>query len=227
MKKNEKAAIKKQFTKEIVILLSSFAVIIAIAAGVYYFTQKEKVDSAADSSAVTPLNLVRDFNHKKGPENAKVKIVEFYDPECEACAAFAPFIKEIVARFPDDIQLTVRYALYHGNSTLAAKASDAAAIQGKFWEFQDLLFVRQNEWSHQQGPATSYFLKYAQELGMDTAKFETDMNDLKRMETISIDLEDGTRVGVNGTPTIFVNGKKLEQLNPNAFRDLVESEIKK
>lgn len=224
MKKNKKIEIKNQLNKEIKIMLASFVGIAIIAATFFWLGQKT---NDAPSESAPPSNLTREFNHKTGPDNAKVKIVEFYDPECEACSAFFPYVKEIVKRYEKDVQLTVRYALYHGNSVLAAKASDAAAIQGKFWDFQELLFLNQHEWSHKREPATSFFVKYAQDLDLDISKFKSDMEDLRRMETINIDIEDGKKLGVNGTPTIFVNGKKLHNISPGSFQELVESELKK
>ncbi|MDO9182479.1 MAG: thioredoxin domain-containing protein [Bacteriovorax sp.] len=225
MKKNEKKLVQTKVNKELKTILGSFIAIVVVAIGVYFFTQsKPAVDKLPSPSHE---NLVRNYSHKKGPGSAKVKIVEFYDPECEACAAFFPYIKEIVSRYEDKIQLTVRYALYHGNSTLAAKASDAAGIQGKFWEFQELLFLNQRTWSHSQGPATESFIKYAKDLDLNIPKFKADMDDLGRMETIAMDLEDGKRLGVNGTPTIFINGKKLENINPNLFKEKIEEEILK
>lgn len=210
---------------EIKIMLASLLVVALIS--VTLFGLNSRRESENIDSTPTPENLTRDFNHKMGPDNAKVKIVEFYDPECEACSGFFPYVKEIVKRYDKDIQLITRYALYHGNSVLAAKASDAAALQGKFWDFQELLFLNQHEWSHKQLPAISYFIKYAQDLNLDVTKFKTDIEDSKRMDTISIDIEDSKKLGVNGTPTIFVNGKMLENISPSSFQELVESELKK
>ncbi len=224
MNKNKKNEIKNQLTKEIKIMLASFVGIIIIAASIFWLSQKNS--DSVDTSSI-PENLTRDFNHKTGPDNAKVKIVEFYDPECEACAAFFPYVKEIVKRYEKDVQLTVRYALYHGNSVLAAKASDAAALQGKFWDFQELLFLNQHEWSHKNESAIPYFIKYAQDLNLDISKFKSDMEDLKRMDTINLDIQDGKTLGVNGTPTIFVNGIKLQNISPTSFQELVETELKK
>jgi protein-disulfide isomerase len=212
--------------KELKIILASLFGVLVIAVGIYFLTNK-KIDTNSESSPPELQNLVRDFNHKKGPDNAKVKIVEFYDPECESCSAFFPYVKEVLARYPNDVQLIVRYALYHGNSTLAAKASDAAGLQGKFWEFQELLFLNQGEWSHSQMPATKFMMKYAEDLSLDIKKFNADMTDLKRMETIAIDLEDGPKLGVKGTPTIFVNGKKLERIHPTDFQEMVAGEVGK
>lgn len=130
--------------KEVKILIVSSLVIIGCFLALLWKNQNKPETTVAKG----PQDLVRDFNHKIGPEDAKVKIVEFYDPECEACAAFYPYVKEALKRYEGKIQLTVRYALYHSSSREAAKATEAAARQGKFWEYQDILFVRQEQWSH-------------------------------------------------------------------------------
>lgn len=217
----------RKMSKELKILTGSFLALTIVALGIFAYSKKSSSDLVAVEANQVNESLVRSFNHKTGPDNAKVKIVEFYDPECEACSAFFPFIKDIVAKYKDDIQLTVRYALYHGNSTLAAKATEAAALQNKFWEYQEILFTKQDEWSHKHGPATEYFVKYATELGLDLAKFQIDLNDQKTMENIAIDIGDGQKLGVNGTPTLFINGQKLEDLNPAAFKEMVETELRK
>lgn len=224
MKKKQKTELKNQLNKEIKIVFLSFLAIIIAGAAIYFINSNKAQENKAP--AFLSSNLTREFNHKKGPDNAKIKIVEFYDPECEACAGFFPYMKEILSRYEGKVQLTVRYALFHGNSQLAAKASDAAALQGKFWDYQELLFLNQHEWGHKQEPSTSYFLKYAEDLSLDIAKFTSDLNDLRRMETINIDLEDGKKLGVNGTPTIFINGRMLEKINPTYFNERIEEELK-
>jgi protein-disulfide isomerase len=222
MKRQQKNKIKKQLNKEIKILLLSLFALALIGGAFYLWSNNRSSDTHPPLSTI----LTREFNYKKGPETAKVKMVEFYDPECEACAAFFPYVKEIMSRYEKDVQLTVRFALYHNNSVLAAKATEAAGLQGKFWEFQELLFLNQPEWSHKTEPASQYFVKYAQDLNLDTKRFSSDMHDMKRMETINMDLEDGKNLGVNGTPTIFINGKKLLELNPRALQEAIEKELK-
>lgn len=224
MKKNKKVEIKNRLNKEIKIMIASLIGLSLIAIAFFWFTQ---INTPVPPESVVPENLTREFNHKIGPDSAKVKIVEFYDPECEACSAFYPYVKETIKRYEKDVQLTVRYALYHGNSLLAAKASDAAALQGKFWNFQELLFLNQHEWSHKNESSISFFVKYAQDLELDISKFKADIEDPSRIESINIDIEDGKKLGVNGTPTIFVNGKKLLNISPSSFQELVELELKK
>jgi protein-disulfide isomerase len=227
MNKNERNLVKKQFNKEVKILLFSISALAAVVLGIYYFTPKKEVPPPLVVTQNMTTPLFREFNHKSGPDDAKVKIIEFYDPECEACAAFFPFVRQMKSRLKDKVQLIARYALYHGNSKLAAQASDAAGLQGKFWEYQELLFLNQKKWSHSQTPATVRFLEYAQDLNLDLNKFKEDMmNNAERMKTISLDLEDGVKLGVNGTPTFFVNGRMLGQLHPDKLNEMIENELK-
>ncbi len=218
----KKQEINKALSKEMKTIIISVVAILIGVIGITYFTQKK-----SEVAVTEPTNLIREFNHRTGPDNAKVKIVEFYDPECEACSAFFPYVKDILAQYKNDIQLITRYALYHGNSTTAAKASEAAARQNKFWEYQEALFVNQHEWSHRQDVPMAAFEQYAKNLGLDMDKFRLDMNDMSIMTNISIDISDGKTLGVNGTPTIFINGKKLEKLHPTNFKEMVELELKK
>ena len=212
-------------TKELKILIASIAIIAVCAGALLWKTQKKEETSTATTPQIE--NLIRDFNHKSGPDSAKVKIVEFYDPECEACAAFYPYVKEVLDLHKDQVQLIGRYALYHGNSLPAAKALETAAKQGKFWEYQHTLFTRQEQWSHKQTVPMDLFVEYALNLGMDTEKFKKDFDDPTAGSLIAIDIADGQRIGVNGTPTFFINGVKLERLHPDAFKEKIMEELKK
>lgn len=170
--------------------------------------------------------LVPSYSPRTGTDMAKVQIVEFLDPECEACAAFFPVMKELLRRHPQDLQLVVRYMLFHGNSREAALATEAAGRQGKYFEMQEILFTR-SEWTHQQSPQTEKFLGYARELGLDIEKFQSDMRDPAIAANVDRDFQEGPSFGVTGTPTIFVNGRMLEELSPAALQRLVQEELAK
>jgi len=214
----------QKLSKEIKIIIISSVVLFLIAISFLFISKVQNKDAGAHQ----PINnLTREFNHRSGPDYAKVKIVEFYDPECEACAGFYPYIKEAMKKYEGKIQLIVRYALYHGNSKLAAIATEAAGEQNKFWEYQELLFLNQHEWSHKQFPATEYFLKYAMYLKLDETKFKKDYEKEINFKNIKLDLEDGAKIGVNGTPTIFINETKLETINPSLFFQKIEEELQK
>lgn len=222
---SKKQEINKLLKKEIKIVLASFFAIVAVGIVLVFMNQNSTAQTPVVAMQSDDSPLIRSYSHRMGPDSAKVKLVEFYDPECEACAAFFPHVKAILNKYPNDVQLILRYALFHSNSELAAKASEAAAIQGKFWEFYELLFTKQNEWSHNHFPATLHFTKYASELKMDVEKFRRDMNDLNRMAVINTDREDGKTLGVSATPTFFVNGKTLTNFSPEGLKEAIEYEL--
>ena len=175
---------------------------------------------------VAKEKLVKDYSPKIGPENAKVIIVEFLDPECESCAAFYPKVKGIVDEYKTQVQFVVRYMLFHGNSKLAAQANEAAAKQGKYWEMQGQLFYRANEWTHQSSPQELVFAKFANDIGLDVKRFKNDMKDASVIANIENDFKEGPSLGVTGTPTLFVNGRMLTELSYVSLKALIEEELK-
>lgn len=172
------------------------------------------------------FQLIRNFNNSRGPELAKVTIVEFFDPECEGCRAFYPHLKSVLKEFEGSIRFVTRYMLYHSSSQIAALATEAARKQGKFWEYHELLFELQPEWSHKQVPQKDFFINYASKLGLDIKKFKKDMSDISVVNQLNLDIEDGNALGVRGTPTIFVNGQMLNNLDPNQLKMMIEEKLR-
>lgn len=117
--------------------------------------------------------------------------------------------------------------LYHGNSQQAAEALEAARIQGKFWEMQDILFTRQEEWSHKKESVMPIFEKYAQELKLDIKNFQSDLIKSEVKAYIAQDVAEGNAVGVRGTPSFYVNNKPLAALSDSGLRDAIVEELKK
>lgn len=204
-------------------LILSVAAIVGL-----FFLATSFIDTKKKESftRVAKEKLVKDYSPKLGPENAKVTVVEFLDPECESCAAFYPKIKGVVDEYKTQVQFVVRYMLFHGNSKLAAQANEAAGKQGKYWEMQGQLFYRANEWTHQNSPQTEMFAKFAADIGLDVEKFKKDLNDPVAIANIENDFKEGPSVGVTGTPTLFVNGRMLDQLSYDSLKALIEEELK-
>ena len=114
---------------------------------------------------------------------------------------------------------------YNKNAEAAARAAEAAGKQGKFWEMHDLLFDLQDEWSQEKN-AKDKFLEYAQSLDLDLDQFEADIDSKEVKDKVTQDYQSGLRLGVNSTPTFFLNGLKLQ--NPETyeeFKNLIESSI--
>ena len=114
---------------------------------------------------------------------------------------------------------------FHSNSVLAASATEAAGEQGKYWEMQELLFSRQPEWGEKKEPQKALMVKYAQELGLDSERFTASLSNMMYLQKFERDNQDGTSLGVTGTPTFFINGKKLETLSYEDMKIQIDSHL--
>ncbi len=149
-----------------------------------------------------------------GPSNAKVTLVEFSDFECPYCSRAASVAGQVKQQYGDRVRFVFRqFPLdFHQNAQVAAEASLAANAQGKFWEFHDKLF------ENQQSLGRSSLESYAKELGLDVAKFKAAMDAPETARRVKADLELGKEVAVQGTPTLFINGKRIG--NPTDFGEV-------
>ncbi len=199
--------------KPIVILGSIAAVVIAATIGILTLANNA---TRSSTPVVAGNTLVRTDSPSVGDENSKVTLVEFLDPECEACASIHPLVKELKAKYETKMRFVVRYMPLHSNSVLAASAMEAAGEQGKYWEYMDIVYRAQSEWAPpHDGSAPKIqpraaFIQYAGYLNLDKALFEKSMDDPKKAAKVARDREDGVAAGVKGTPTFFLNGAILE-----------------
>lgn len=156
-----------------------------------------------------------------GPENARVTIIEYSDLQCPACAAYAPVVKQILEKYPDDVRFVYRHFplnQIHPNAYEAALAVEAAGKQGKFWEMHDLLFANQSAWARVGAPLES-FLAYAGQLELDVAQFEADYRSDAVKDKVAADQASGYAAGISATPTFFLNGAPLS--NPRGLEGFV------
>lgn len=221
-------------------ILSVIAILVIAGAifGSYYYrssvqSERKPTNTAAPNAAAG--QLVRPDSPSLGPADAAVTIVEFYDPECESCAAFAPAVKKIMKDYDGKVRLVARYMPLHPNSITAANFTEAAGEQGKYWQAQDLLFQKQPEWGTKHGAPPSaqaqninaMFDKYARELGLDLEKANQAIKENRFAAKIERDKKDGQSLGVRRTPTFFVNGRELARFSEMDLRQLVDEELKK
>jgi protein-disulfide isomerase len=159
-----------------------------------------------------------------------VTLLEYSDFQCPACAAYEPFINNLHQDFPDTLKIVYRYfplETIHKNALVSAKAAEAAQRQGKFWEMHDQLFQHQNDWAQTENPTDS-FQTYAQTIGLNIDQFNADIASASVLDTVKSDEKMGTQANIPGTPSFFLNGKKLE--NPQSyeeFKKVVEDAINK
>lgn len=170
------------------------------------------------------LNVSAEDDPSFGPAAAPVTIVMFSDFQCPACARTHPELKRVIAEYKDKVRFVVRdFPLEnaHPNAFEAALAANAAHRQGKFVEYIEILY------RNQEALDGASLRKYAEELKLDLAKFESAIADPAAAAEVRKDQADGRSYGVAGTPTIFVNGVKVHRLSAPAFRDAIERALKK
>ncbi len=187
-------------------------------------TEKKAV-TTADSVAL--LTIAPD-DYIKGNPDASVTLVEYLDFECEACGAYFPVVQELAKAYPNDLKIVTRYFPLpsHRNSMTAALAAEAAGRQGKYWEMHDLLFTEQKNWGEKPTPTPIVFEKYAEQLGLNMEQFKKDVASPEVKARVQRDFDAGEQLGNTGTPTFYLNGKKIQ--NPNgleAFKALIDAEL--
>jgi protein-disulfide isomerase len=164
---------------------------------------------------MSPEQLQRVPGISKGQPNAPVVVMEFADFQCPGCGDFARFSEPLIQDYIANG--TVRFVWYdfplvqiHQNAMLAARAGRCANEQNQFWPMHDHMFGQQGQWSSSTD-AAKLFEGYAQEAGLDRAAFATCLRSDKYQKEVSESYQLGNTLGVSGTPSLFVNGKKVQQ----------------
>ena len=164
---------------------------------------------------------VGDRDHRQGPANAAVTLVEYGDYQCPYCAEAYPIVKQIQQALGDQLQFVFRnfpLTTVHPDAAQAAEAAESAGAQGKFWEMHDLLF------SHQHDLEDEDLERYAVQLELDLDRFRADLASPDVQRRIDADRQKGHRVGVQGTPTIFINGRLFHE-NPQSLIAYLREEL--
>jgi protein-disulfide isomerase len=214
-------------TQKRVLFWFLFIVVIGLIVWVAWgvFAAKNSATATANTPVVKLMTPVTSSDHTLGTSTAPVTLVEYADFECPACQAYAPIITQLLKDEGSKVYFVYRYfpLPQHPNAVPAAKAAEAAGLQGQFWAMHDMLFADNAQWENLSDP-TSVFVGYAKTLGLNTTKFTTDMASPTVAATINADLAQANANGLTYTPTLFVNGVRID--NPQiyaAFKALVDS----
>ena len=200
-------------------------ILIGIFAGtsLYYKNrQAEKYGFMAQNNASV---FVAEHSPALGSDDAKVYLVEFMDPACETCAAFSPFIKQMLEAYAGKLKLVIRYTPFHDGADYFVKILEAARKQGKYWETLDVMLKSQPYWASHHNPQPQKIWQFLQNTGLDLEKIKKDMNDPAIEKIIARDLADAKTLNVRKTPGFFVNGKPLEPFGREQLYQLIRSEI--
>ncbi len=178
-------------------------------------------------------------NHVKGSESSGVTLTEYGDFQCSACFDYEPIVSAVYEKYKDQITFQFRHfpiVSRHPNAFSAARAAEAAAKQGKFWEMHDILFQHAYQqtsagpvpidWAKSSNP-TTFYESYAKELGLNVEQFKTDFASTEANDFINADIAAARYVPVDGTPTFLINGKKIT--TPTSFEEfskLIDEAIK-
>ncbi|MEU0042981.1 DsbA family protein [Streptomyces werraensis] len=172
---------------------------------------------------------VRESSHRlTEPKKSELTIVEFLDFECEACGAMYPIVEQLRAEYGDRVTFVARYFPMpgHRNGELAARTAEAAARQGKFEEMYSKLFTTQKEWGESQEWKEDVFRGYAKQLGLNMQRFDADLADPEVAGRVQDDQRDGVGLGVQGTPTFFVDGTQISTPGSyEAFKALIDDRL--
>ena len=177
----------------------------AIGAGAWYLSRSRQPGTvAAGLPGAQPA-------HSEGGANAPAVLEEFGDYQCPPCGAMFPEVERIRQDYGDRVRFVFRqYPLMnvHPHALLAAHAAEAAGLQNKFWEMHHELFAGQDTWSRSHDP-TPLFEDYARRAGLDVDRYRRDLGSPETDARVVADRERGKSVGVESTPTFYLNGRKL------------------
>lgn len=155
----------------------------------------------------------------KGPEKAKVTLAVFDDYQCPYCSRLEPRLDDLIKKYPDQVKLVIKHFPLpsHRFAHRAAMAALAAGNQGKFWEFHAALFQNYKALNEQK------IREIAESLNLDQERFTQDLNSPENRELILQDMKEGKEIDVRGTPTIFMNGKKVDNRNFRKLPEMIEA----
>ena len=208
------------------LILASITILLAIFLGATVWYKKSEANKHAQAVMEKQDQLIRPYSMSIGPQDAKVTLVEFLDPECESCRAFFPFVKQLLETYKNDLRLVIRYAPFHPNAKQAIKIMEAARKQNKYWETMAVLFYYQPSWGDHHNPQPELMWQFLPEAGVDVEKIRANFNDPEFDKIIDQDVEDLKALGVKATPTFFINGKPLEKFGYDHLEEAIKNELK-
>ena len=167
-------------------------------------------------------NITTDDAPTKGNKDAPVTIAIFSDFQCPYCGKIAPLLEQVLKKNDQTVKIVFKNLPLpnHEEAQPAALAALAAGQQGKFWEYHDKLFAEEKV-------ETTDFERIAKELGLDIDMFKKDMASAQLQNQLRADMLEAQQLGVTGTPTVFINGRKLEQRSLEGFQNLIDSEVER
>ncbi len=211
--------------KSLVALVAGVAVLGAFAAGAYFYDANETKKLRALAQG-TDTVLVRPHSPTQGSKDAKVVLVEFFDPACETCREFHPYVKDIVRESRGKVRLVMRYAAFHQGSDEAVKILEATRKQGLYWPSLEAALKEQPVWASHSQPQPQLIWEMLFGSGVNIAQAKQDASSPEIAKLLAQDMADVQALNVRKTPSFFVNGKPLKNFGLDELKTLVADEIK-
>lgn len=189
---------------------------VAIFGGLIAISQQDKInvsDVALDKIHAADKDSGDIADHVFGNASSKVVLYEYGDYQCPGCGSAYPVIKKVTEKYKDQIAFVFRnfpLTSIHPNALATASASEAAGLDGKFWEMHNKLYEEQDAWKNLAGSErTDYLVSAAESLGLNAATFRQDLDATNVKKKIEFDRALGTKAGITGTPSFFLNDKNV------------------
>ncbi|TKR56383.1 disulfide bond formation protein DsbA [Allopusillimonas ginsengisoli] len=208
----------------VLVLTSILAVMVFSISGFVY--EQSQVRKKAQLASTKTTEFERMHSPVYGPADAKVTIVEFFDPACESCRAFYPAVKQLVNVNGGKVKLVLRYAPFHEGSEEVAKILEASRLQDKYWSTLETVLDIQPQWASHDNPQVNLIWGYLKALDLDIDQVRKDMSNPTIAAIVDQDKVDLRALQVTQTPTFFVNGKPLPKFGFEQLKTLVEQEVK-
>ncbi|MCA1816168.1 MAG: DsbA family protein [Acidobacteria bacterium] len=215
--------------KKLPVLIIVVVLVAAVAGGVFLMQKPSggtpQPSPPGTQGASSPARSAADEAppaHVRGRQDAPVMFEEFADFQCPTCGAMHGVVKQLVEKYPNQVGVAFRdFPLreMHKHAAEAARAAEAAGMQGKFWEMHDMLYDKQAEWKDPDD-ARTIFVGYAKSLGLDVQRFANDMDSSVVAMRVLADERRGQALGVHATPTFFINGRELQFEQSNTLDKL-------
>jgi protein-disulfide isomerase len=204
--------------------VAAIGVAFFVGSAVFRDSAKKEVVQAAQSNSDA---LVRAHAPIYGNPAARVTIVEFFDPSCEACRAYYPIVKGVITASFSQVRLVVRYAPLHKGSDTAVKILEAARQQGKYWEVLEKTLAAQPQWAAHNNPQPEMIWDLIADTGLDVARAKAAVNSPEIEQVLKQDVADMKALKVDRTPSFFVNGTPLREFGEAGLKALVAQELAK
>ena len=217
---------KRQKKHKLPFIIIGIVLLMVVAAGSWLYSSRMQGGASTRTTGTSGAEPP----HILGPVGARVRIEEFGDFQCPSCGTLHPVLKKLESEYDSRVALTFRefpLAPIHPNALEAARAAEAAGLQGRFWQMHDLLYDYQSAWSDSKD-VRSVFAQYAVNMGFDAERLRRDMDSQVVKERLAADQRRAVSLGVTATPTLFLNGREVsaDALTESGLRSLIEVALK-